>query len=63
MVRYLASLFWGAYITAMRGPLSLFLAEIALCRQRIKNAETLFLKARIDQQELEQHIHESQLLA
>ena len=36
------------------------LAEIALCKQRIKNAETLFLKARIDQQELDRHIEENE---
>ncbi len=36
------------------------LAEIALCKQRIKNAETLFLKARIDQPELDRHIEENE---
>jgi DNA invertase Pin-like site-specific DNA recombinase len=36
------------------------LAEIALCKQRIKNAETLFLMARIDQQELERNIEENE---
>ncbi len=36
------------------------LAEIALCKQRIKNAETLFLKARIDQRELERNIEENE---
>jgi DNA invertase Pin-like site-specific DNA recombinase len=36
------------------------LAEIALCKQRIRNAETLFLKARIDQQELDRHIEENE---
>ena len=36
------------------------LAEIAVCKQRIKNAETLFLKARIDQQELERNIEENE---
>jgi DNA invertase Pin-like site-specific DNA recombinase len=36
------------------------LAEIALCKQRIKNAETLFLKARIDQQELDRHVEDNE---
>src|SRR5260221_9676974 len=36
------------------------LAEIAICKQRIKNAEVLFLKARIDQEELDSHIVENE---
>ncbi len=36
------------------------LAEIALCKQRIKNAEVLFLKARIDQPELDRHLEENE---
>jgi hypothetical protein len=36
------------------------LTEIALCKQRIKNAETLFLKARIDQHEIDKYIEENE---
>jgi DNA invertase Pin-like site-specific DNA recombinase len=36
------------------------LTDIALCKQRVKNAETLFLMARIDQQELDHHIEENE---
>ncbi len=35
-------------------------AEITLCKQRIKNAEFLFLKARIDQREYEQNAAENE---
>ncbi|MCC6973582.1 MAG: recombinase family protein [Anaerolineae bacterium] len=36
------------------------LAEINLCKQRMKNAEVLFLKARIDQRELDHHLEENE---
>jgi hypothetical protein len=36
------------------------LSEIALCKQRIQNAEKLFVMARIDEAKLNQHIEESE---
>lgn len=36
------------------------LAEINLCKQRIKNAEVLFLQARLDQEALNRHIVENE---
>ncbi|CAG0937613.1 hypothetical protein TFLX_06558 [Thermoflexales bacterium] len=35
-------------------------AEIHVCKQRMKNAEVLFLKARIDQSELDRHLEENE---